>query len=56
MVAQLQIPELGDRYRADMPGLDLPMELLLFGESDTAPDWDRMDTVVRAVLQFTVAA
>ncbi len=44
VLAHLQSPELRDRLVADMPGLDLPMELLLFGESGTAPDWNRMDT------------
>jgi hypothetical protein len=28
-----------------MPSLDLPMEMLLFGESDAAaPEWHRIDT------------
>jgi len=37
-----------------MPGLDLPMELLLFGESDTAPDWDRIDTAEGLLRQPTL--
>ena len=30
-----------------MPALDLPMEMLLFDESDTAPDWDRGSTLLK---------
>ncbi|MHA7291985.1 DUF4192 domain-containing protein [Arthrobacter sp. MDT3-24] len=57
VLAQLQIPELRDRLIASMPGLDLPMELLLFGESDTAPDWDRIDTAEGLLRQlYAVAA
>jgi hypothetical protein len=57
VLAHLQVPELRDRLIADMPGLDLPMELLLFGESDTAPDWDRIDTAEGLLLQlYAVAA
>jgi hypothetical protein len=56
VLAHLQIPELRDRLIADMPGLDLPMEMLLFGKSDTAPDWDRIDTAERQLLQFTLCA
>ncbi|MCO4239423.1 DUF4192 domain-containing protein [Pseudarthrobacter sp. MDT3-28] len=57
VLAQLQIPELRDRLLADMPGLDLPMELLLFGESDTAPAWDRIDTAEGLLRQlYAVAA
>jgi hypothetical protein len=44
VIAHLQSPELRDRLIADMPGLDLPMDHLLFGESDTGPDWDQNDT------------
>jgi hypothetical protein len=54
VLAHLQIPELRDRLIADMPGLDLPMELLLFGESDSAPDWDRIDAAQRRPLQLTL--
>ncbi|ALV40044.1 hypothetical protein AU252_01755 [Pseudarthrobacter sulfonivorans] len=57
VLAQLQIPELRDRLIADMPGLDLPMELLLFGESNPAPDWDRIDTAEGLLRQlYAVAA
>lgn len=51
VLAQLQIPELRDRLLADVPGLDLSMKLILFGESDTAPDWYRIDTAEGLLLQ-----
>ncbi|ALV39749.1 hypothetical protein AU252_22860 [Pseudarthrobacter sulfonivorans] len=54
VLSYLQIPELRDRLIADMPGLNLPMELLLFGESNTAPDWDRIDTAEGLLLQLTL--
>jgi hypothetical protein len=57
VLAHLQSPELRDRLIADMPGLDLPMELILFGESDTGPDWDRIDTAEGLLQQlYAVAA
>ncbi|MHA7299381.1 DUF4192 domain-containing protein [Pseudarthrobacter sp. MDT1-22] len=57
LLAHLQIPELRDRLIADMPCLDLPMELLLFGESDAAPHWDRIDTAEGLLRQlYEVAA
>ncbi|WP_246848471.1 DUF4192 family protein [Pseudarthrobacter sp. NIBRBAC000502772] len=57
VLAHVQSPELRDRLLADMPGLDLPMELVLFGESDAAPDWDRIDTAEALLRQlYSVAA
>ncbi|KNH21175.1 hypothetical protein ACU18_03340 [Arthrobacter sp. ZBG10] len=57
VLAHLQIPSVRDRLLADMPGLDLPLEPLLFGESDTAPDWDRIDTAEELLRQlYAVAA
>jgi hypothetical protein len=57
VLAQLQLPAVRDRLIADMPSLDLPMELILFGESDTAPDWDRIDTAEELLRQlYAVAA
>jgi hypothetical protein len=42
------------RLIGDVPGLGLPMELLLFGECDTAPGWDRIFTAERRHLQLTL--
>jgi hypothetical protein len=49
-----QIPDFRDRLIGDISGLDLPVEHLLFGESDTAPDWDRIDTAERPLRRFTL--
>jgi hypothetical protein len=57
LLAILQFPGLRDRLIADMPGLDLPMGLLLFGQSDSAPRWDRIDAAERLLLRlFSIAS
>jgi Domain of unknown function (DUF4192) len=57
LLAILQFPGLRDRLIADMPGLDLPMGLLLFGESESSPRWERIDTAERLLLRlYSVAS
>ena len=57
LLAILQFPGLRDRLIADMPGLDLPMGLLLFGQSESSPRWERIDAAERILLRlFSVAS
>lgn len=43
VLAGLQNVGLRDHVLADMPGLNEPMEATLFGATDKAPQWDRID-------------
>lgn len=42
LLASLQFQGIRDRLNADFPGLDEPMELILFAQTDQAPKWSRI--------------
>jgi hypothetical protein len=42
LVAYLQFPGIRDRLIADIPGLDEPMQHMLFAQTDGAPKWSRI--------------
>ncbi|MGN7251470.1 MULTISPECIES: DUF4192 family protein [unclassified Arthrobacter] len=42
LVANLQFPAIRDRLIADIPGVDEPMQQILFAQTDQAPKWSRM--------------
>ncbi|MDQ0276435.1 hypothetical protein QO003_000738 [Arthrobacter silviterrae] len=44
VLAGLQNVGLRDHVLADMPGLNEPMDATLFGATDQAPQWDRIDS------------
>jgi len=41
LVANLQFPAIHDRLIADIPGMDEPIQKVLFAQTDHAPDCDR---------------
>ncbi|WP_314191782.1 DUF4192 family protein [uncultured Arthrobacter sp.] len=45
LVANLQIPVIRDRLIADIPGVDEPMQHILFAQTATAPKWSRIEWV-----------
>lgn len=43
LVAHLQFPAVRDRLIADIPGLDEPMQQILFAQTDGPPKWSRIE-------------
>jgi len=43
LVANLQFPAIRDRLITDIPGLDEPMQQVLFAKTEEAPKWSRIE-------------
>ncbi|MEV8183382.1 DUF4192 domain-containing protein [Specibacter sp. NPDC078692] len=57
ILAGLQHVGLRDQILADMPGINEPMAATLFGATDEAPQWDRIDNSEKLLRQLlTIAA
>jgi Domain of unknown function (DUF4192) len=57
ILAGLQHVGLRDQILADMPGINEPMAATLFGATDEAPQWDRIDSSEKLLRQvLTIAA
>jgi hypothetical protein len=52
VLAGLQHVGLRDQILADMPGIDGPMAATLFGATDEAPQWDRIDSSEKLLRQL----
>jgi hypothetical protein len=50
LVAHLQFPGIRDRLIADIPGLDEPMQQILFAQTDGAPKWSRIEWAQQLLL------
>ncbi|MDR6417662.1 DUF4192 domain-containing protein [Pseudarthrobacter sulfonivorans] len=50
LVANLQFPEIRDRLLADIPGLDEPMQQVLFAQTEEAPMWSRIEWAQQLLL------
>ncbi|KQQ80907.1 DUF4192 domain-containing protein [Arthrobacter sp. Leaf137] len=50
LVAHLQFPGIRDRLIADIPGLDEPMQNILFAQTDSAPQWSRVEWAQQLLL------
>jgi hypothetical protein len=43
LVANLQFPAIRDRLLADVPGVDEPMQQILFAQTEKTPKWSRIE-------------
>ncbi|QDG88200.1 DUF4192 domain-containing protein [Pseudarthrobacter sp. NIBRBAC000502770] len=50
LVANLQFPAIRDRLIADIPGVDEPMQHILFAQTETAPKWSRIEWAQQVLL------
>ncbi|MEW1947832.1 DUF4192 domain-containing protein [Pseudarthrobacter sp902506025] len=50
LVAHLQFPGIRDRLIADIPGLDEPMQDILFAQTEAAPKWSRIEWAQQLLL------
>lgn len=50
LVANLQFPTIRDRLIADIPGMDEPMQQILFAQTDEAPKWSRIEWAQQLLL------
>ncbi|MBT2565229.1 DUF4192 domain-containing protein [Arthrobacter sp. ISL-85] len=50
LVANLQFPPIRDRLIADIPGVDEPMQHILFAQTQTAPKWSRIEWAQQLLL------
>jgi hypothetical protein len=50
LVAYLQFPSIRDRLIADIPGLDEPMQHILFAQTGQAPKWSRTEWAQQLLL------
>jgi hypothetical protein len=50
LVANLQFPAIRDRLIADIPGVDEPMQHILFAQTETAPKWSRIEWAQQLLL------
>ena len=50
LVAHLQFPSIRDRLMADIPGLDEPMQQVLFAQTEAAPKWSRIEWAQQLLL------
>ncbi|MET4590575.1 hypothetical protein ABIA70_002180 [Arthrobacter sp. 754] len=50
LVANLQFPAIRDRLIADIPGVDEPMQRILFAQTDQAPKWSRIEWAQQLLL------
>jgi hypothetical protein len=51
LVAYLQFPTIRDTLIADIPGLDEPMQHILFAQTQEAPKWSRIEWAQQLLLQ-----
>ncbi|QDG63676.1 DUF4192 domain-containing protein [Pseudarthrobacter sp. NIBRBAC000502771] len=50
LVANLQFPAIRDRLIADIPGMDEPMQQVLFAQTEQAPKWSRIEWAQQLLL------
>lgn len=50
LVANLQFPAIRDRLIADIPGVDEPMQHILFAQTEAAPKWSRIEWAQQLLL------
>ncbi|MFC0457926.1 DUF4192 domain-containing protein [Arthrobacter liuii] len=50
LVANLQFPAIRDRLIADIPGMDEPMQQILFAQTTEAPKWSRVEWAQQLLL------
>ncbi|MFX1820901.1 DUF4192 domain-containing protein [Pseudarthrobacter sp. CC4] len=50
LVANLQFPAIRDRLIADIPGVDEPIQQILFAQTDQAPKWSRIEWAQQLLL------
>lgn len=50
LVANLQFPAIRDRLIADIPGMDEPMQQVLFAQTEEAPKWSRIEWAQQLLL------
>lgn len=50
LVANLQFPAIRDRLIADIPGMDEPMQHILFAQTTEAPKWSRIEWAQQLLL------
>jgi hypothetical protein len=50
LVANLQFPSIRDRLIADIPGVDEPMQQILFAQTERAPKWSRIEWAQQLLL------
>ncbi|MFX1821265.1 DUF4192 domain-containing protein [Pseudarthrobacter sp. CC4] len=50
LVANLQFPAIRDRLIADIPGVDEPMQHILFAQTEEAPKWSRIEWAQQLLL------
>ena len=50
LVANLQFPAIRDRLIADIPGVDEPMQQILFAQTAEAPKWSRIEWAQQLLL------
>ncbi|VXC21382.1 conserved hypothetical protein [Arthrobacter sp. 9AX] len=50
LVAHLQFPAIRDRLIADIPGVDEPMQHILFAQTQSAPRWSRIEWAQQLLL------
>lgn len=50
LVANLQFPAIRDRLLADIPGVDEPMQQVLFAQTHAAPKWSRIEWAQQLLL------
>ncbi|MDQ0826025.1 hypothetical protein QFZ60_002198 [Arthrobacter sp. B2I5] len=50
LIAYLQFPAIRDRLIADIPGVDEPMQQILFAQTDQAPKWSRIEWAQQLLL------
>ncbi|MDQ0000719.1 DUF4192 domain-containing protein [Pseudarthrobacter sulfonivorans] len=50
LVANLQFPTIRDRLIADIPGLDEPMQQILFAQTNEPPKWSRIEWAQQLLL------
>lgn len=51
LVANLQFPTIRDRLIADIPGVDEPMQQILFAQTEQAPKWPRIEWAQQLLLR-----
>jgi hypothetical protein len=50
LVAHLQFPAIRDRLIADIPGMNEPMQQILFAQTEAAPKWSRIEWAQQLLL------
>jgi hypothetical protein len=50
LIANLQFPEIRDRLIADIPGVDEPMQHVLFAQTNAPPKWSRIEWAQQLLL------